>query len=146
MLYGVHLVWAGFKLTMLMVIGTDCIGSYKSNNHTITTMTAPFRVWCLTVMLYAMTSFTSWFSLLFPNVVLALWHNLNVIIADFKVGFVIIRRCCYFPYILQQSVMQDTIFQQTFWEVHSLLSVEHVTNMLNNLVNGKKTSSGVTPN
>jgi len=26
---------------MLVVIGTDCIGSHKSNYHTITTMTAP---------------------------------------------------------------------------------------------------------
>ena len=26
----------GFELTMLVVIGTDCIGSYKSNYHTIT--------------------------------------------------------------------------------------------------------------
>ena len=124
---------------MLVVIGTDCIGSYKSNYHMITTMTQlRFRVWCLTVILYAMTSFSGWFSLFFTNVVLALWHNLNVIVTDFKVGFVIIRRCCYFPFILQQSVMQDTIFQHTFWKVHSLFSVEHVTNMLNNLVNGKK--------
>ena len=30
-----HIAWAGFKLTMLVVIGTDCIGSYKSNYHTI---------------------------------------------------------------------------------------------------------------
>ena len=41
MLYRVHLAWAGFKLTMLVVIGADCIGSYKSNYHTITTMIAP---------------------------------------------------------------------------------------------------------
>ena len=27
MLYQVHLVWGGFKLTTLVVIGTDCIGS-----------------------------------------------------------------------------------------------------------------------
>jgi hypothetical protein len=40
MLYRVHLVWAGFKLTTLVVIGTDCIGSCKSNYHTITTTTA----------------------------------------------------------------------------------------------------------
>jgi hypothetical protein len=40
-LYWVHLAWAGFKLTTLVVIGTDCIGSYKFNYHTITTMTAP---------------------------------------------------------------------------------------------------------
>jgi len=34
---------AGFKLTMLVVIGTDCIVSYKSNYHMITTMTAPLH-------------------------------------------------------------------------------------------------------
>jgi hypothetical protein len=33
MLYRVHLAWAGFELTTLVVIGTDCIGSYKSNYH-----------------------------------------------------------------------------------------------------------------
>jgi hypothetical protein len=40
MLYRVHLVWVGFEL-MLVVIGTDCIDSSKSNYHTITTMTTP---------------------------------------------------------------------------------------------------------
>ena len=35
--YGVRLAWAGFELTTLVVIGTDYIGSYKSNYHTITT-------------------------------------------------------------------------------------------------------------
>jgi hypothetical protein len=38
-LYLVRLAWAGFKLTTLVVIGTDCIGSCKSNYHIITTMT-----------------------------------------------------------------------------------------------------------
>ena len=33
MLYRVHLAWAGFDLTTLVMIGTDCIGSYKSNYH-----------------------------------------------------------------------------------------------------------------
>jgi len=37
MLYRVHLT----KLTTLVVIGTDCTGSCKSNYHTKTTMTAP---------------------------------------------------------------------------------------------------------
>ena len=43
MLYRVHLNWVGFELTTIVVIGTDCIGSYKSNYHMITntTMTAP---------------------------------------------------------------------------------------------------------
>ena len=34
MLYPVHLAWVGFELTMLVVIGTGCIGSCKSNYHT----------------------------------------------------------------------------------------------------------------
>ena len=41
MLCRVHLTWAGFELTMLVVTGTDCIGSWKSNYHTITTKMAP---------------------------------------------------------------------------------------------------------
>jgi hypothetical protein len=32
--------WSGFELTTLVVIGSDCIGSYKSNYHAITTTTA----------------------------------------------------------------------------------------------------------
>ena len=42
MVYRVHLACAGFKLTTLVVIGTDCTGSYKSNYHTTTT--APYKV------------------------------------------------------------------------------------------------------
>ena len=34
MLYQVHLAWAGFELTTLVVIGTNYIGSGKSNYHT----------------------------------------------------------------------------------------------------------------
>jgi len=30
------LPWTGFQLTTLVVIGTDCIGSWKSNHHMIT--------------------------------------------------------------------------------------------------------------
>jgi hypothetical protein len=33
---------AGFELTTLVVIGTDCTGSFYSNYHTITTTTVPF--------------------------------------------------------------------------------------------------------
>jgi hypothetical protein len=39
-LYRIHLTWTGFELTTSVVIGTDCIGSYKFNYHTITTTTA----------------------------------------------------------------------------------------------------------
>ena len=41
MLHRVHLAWARFELTTLVVIGTDCIGSCKSNYHEITTTTTP---------------------------------------------------------------------------------------------------------
>jgi hypothetical protein len=41
LLYRVHLTWAGFELTNIVVIGTDSIGSNKSNYHTITTTMAP---------------------------------------------------------------------------------------------------------
>ena len=37
------LPWMGFELTTLVVIGTDCIGSCKSNYHTITT--TPNKGW-----------------------------------------------------------------------------------------------------
>ena len=42
MLYRVHLARAGFELTILGAIGIDCIGSHKSNYHTITATTAPY--------------------------------------------------------------------------------------------------------
>jgi hypothetical protein len=32
--------WARVKPTTLVMVGTDCIGSCKSNHHTITTTTA----------------------------------------------------------------------------------------------------------
>jgi hypothetical protein len=35
MWYQMLLVWEGFELTMLVVIGTDYIGSSKSNYHMI---------------------------------------------------------------------------------------------------------------
>ena len=40
MLYRAHHL-SGIRT--LVVIGTDCIGSYKSNYHTITTMTTPTK-------------------------------------------------------------------------------------------------------
>ena len=44
-LYRVHLDWAGFELTTLVVIGTDCIGRCKSNYHAITpTITPPLII------------------------------------------------------------------------------------------------------
>jgi hypothetical protein len=42
-LYRIHLTWTGLELITLVVIGTDCTGSCKSNYHTITTTTAPIK-------------------------------------------------------------------------------------------------------
>jgi hypothetical protein len=36
--------WAGFELTNLVVIRTDCLGSCKSIYHTITTTMAPVSI------------------------------------------------------------------------------------------------------
>jgi hypothetical protein len=38
LLYRVHLAWAGFELTKLVVIGTDCTCSWKANYHKPTTI------------------------------------------------------------------------------------------------------------
>jgi hypothetical protein len=35
--------WAGVETTTSLVTGTDCIGSFKSNYHTITATTAPAK-------------------------------------------------------------------------------------------------------
>jgi len=53
MLYRVHLVCVGFEFTTLVVIGTDCIGSYKSNYHTIITTTVPDIIYNLNRSKYA---------------------------------------------------------------------------------------------
>ena len=37
-----YYAWAGFERTTLVVIGTNCVDSCKSNYHTITTTTTPF--------------------------------------------------------------------------------------------------------
>ena len=42
--------WAGFELTLLVVIATNCIGSCKSNYHTITWMTVMLCFWGLSTI------------------------------------------------------------------------------------------------
>jgi hypothetical protein len=44
MLYRAHLACAGSELMTLVVMGTDCIGSFKSNYHTITTTMTPCSI------------------------------------------------------------------------------------------------------
>ena len=49
MFYRVHLARAGFELKTFVVIGTDCIGSYKSIYYTITITTGPNN--CLSIFI-----------------------------------------------------------------------------------------------
>ena len=44
MLYRVHLARVEFEFTTLVLIGTDCLGNYKSNCHTITARTASHHI------------------------------------------------------------------------------------------------------
>jgi hypothetical protein len=44
MWYRVQLPWAGFELTTVVVICTDCIGNYKSKYHTIMATSVPLYI------------------------------------------------------------------------------------------------------
>ena len=85
MLHRVHLACTRFELTKLVVIGTDCIGSYKSNYHTITT----------TMVLYYNQCLTKWKSYIY-----LLWYceiSLNSLpVSDCNSKFCItIKHCIY---------------------------------------------------
>ena len=45
MLYRVHLACAGFELTTLVVIGTDCIGSFLKSNYHMAKMAPRISLW-----------------------------------------------------------------------------------------------------
>ena len=45
LLFRVHLAWAGFEVTTLVVIGTDCTGSCKSNYHTCVCLMIQCQRW-----------------------------------------------------------------------------------------------------
>ena len=58
LLHQVHIAWAAFELTTLVVIDTDCIVSCKSNYNTITTTTAPIYQFVQS-KLFHMTKFSA---------------------------------------------------------------------------------------
>ena len=57
MLYRVHRHERGFELTTLVGIDTGCTGSYKSNYHMITTTTAPYCKYILSLSLIHYVNF-----------------------------------------------------------------------------------------
>ena len=73
------LPWSRFELTTSVVIGTDCIGSCKSNYHTITATTAPILVclfcwlWCK----YQKDVYLKWLSFV------SIWLRSDISLAPF---------------------------------------------------------------
>jgi hypothetical protein len=57
MLYQKHLAMSGIQTHNLVVIGTDCIGSCKSNYHTIMTTTAPPEIRATETWMYLLNLF-----------------------------------------------------------------------------------------
>ena len=68
MLYRVHFTWAGFKLTMLVVIGTDCIGTCKANNQATSRPLRPQKShrkgqnWCHKLTFIWLLMLLAWYS------------------------------------------------------------------------------------
>jgi hypothetical protein len=61
MLYRVHLAWVGFKLTTLVVIGTDFIGIYKSNYLQFWYLTLNLRPSLIKTVKLIQISVKAWF-------------------------------------------------------------------------------------
>ena len=52
--------WAGFERTTLVVIGTDCIGSCKSNYHAITTTRVPYCLFTIYIYVFQLLNVWCW--------------------------------------------------------------------------------------
>jgi hypothetical protein len=52
MLHRVHHTWAGFELTTLVVIGTDCIDICKSNYNMLLNISIRYYIWNVTSKRY----------------------------------------------------------------------------------------------
>jgi len=80
----------GFELTTLVMIGTDCIGSYKSNYHTTTTAPNPFETFVV----------RWWIYLLFY------WLNVSIMIFCLILSFLFTEICMktnYYYYYLWRN-------------------------------------------
>ena len=129
MLYRVHLAWARFELTTLVVIGTGCTGSYKSNYHMITSMimTTPQKV-IKTILVTNTWSNYKWNRTVYPS-------RAPVFIPGFKWGsccsiFIISFLCnvLYFS-CLSFWPMCCLFFNSRLANVLSVLQFTPITNM-----------------
>ena len=73
------LPWSRFELTTSVVIGTDCIGSCKSNYHTITATTAPILecLFCCLWCKYQKDVYLKWLSFV------SIWLRSDISLAPF---------------------------------------------------------------
>jgi hypothetical protein len=86
--------WAGFELTTLMMIGTDWIGSCKSNYHMITTMmhillSVASEVWSY----YSGCLWWEWPYKNRTSVLIFQYHFLLLLILPMHSGLITIRPC-----------------------------------------------------
>ena len=116
MLYRVHLTWAGFELTTLVVIDTDCIGSYKSNHHTMMTTTAPGTVQhahikyiqCNLQLIWNFFLIKCLTSLPYQNQLF--WHSVYHLAVSFQVSDL-----CVQPYVYDNILLLILSAGRIFW-------------------------------
>jgi len=78
MKYRVNIAWAGKELTTLVVIGTDCIGTYKSNYHTIATAPNKLAICCFPANYAAVRGKISWLGIRILCLCVYLWTVVSV--------------------------------------------------------------------
>ena len=92
MLYQVHLAWAGFELRTLMVIGTDCIGSYKSNYHIISSTTARQLIGlCFKILCIPMNCTNAFFEDICLKVIYEIYIYISLELIYDKLGLIFIN-------------------------------------------------------
>ena len=97
----IEYTFAGFELTLLVVIGTDYIGSCKSNYHAITATMALKRYYTLTVKCTCRTAIKS----MFPYFNLCLSVQLNCLLCSFtSYPFLVIDVLMYIFYCVQCAI------------------------------------------
>ena len=114
MLYRVDLAWAGFELLTLMVIAsTDCIGSDKSNYHTIST--APVTIWCISVG-------QMWIQLMILILIknAPISYLLNCLIVSFSSKYYIKLVYIKLSITLNKNKKKHTLYSKIFWPLEYL--------------------------
>ena len=105
MFHRVHLACAGFELTMLVEIGTDCTGSCKINYHAITTTTTASSK----ILLPDLTMTTTVDVLLEAEIYYPSWTSPSPFISGVRVVHVFSFLCCEFRSVCLRFVFCPNI-------------------------------------